>query len=269
MLCLSLSRQVLYKKLGAKLAVGMPFKDIATSDSVVMRELPPSSDKEGRRALRRLQVGGGGRLTGYSGVRAVGSLAVDGNRPRFEGDRANVRRGCCKQGAGPPDLRYSTLNRVGPMMRAPWHRECPATHPSTPLRLDCSGGPFASSLSPYPQEVTTHVIAPLEALARDPLPGAIALAPLAQAVKGGVALPQVGKGCVCVCVCGVPRCTPFGKRRNGETVPATALSYVGGAVYARKSAPQSGREGRDGGGAAKGGVALLQVVCAWARGNTE
>lgn len=49
--------QVLYKKLGAKLAVGMPFKDIATSDSVVMRELPPSSDKEGRRALRRLQVG--------------------------------------------------------------------------------------------------------------------------------------------------------------------------------------------------------------------
>lgn len=86
--------EVLYKKLGAKLAVGMPFKDIATSDSVVMRELPPSSDKEGRRALRRLQ------------------------------------------------------------------------------------------------EVTTHVIAPLEALARDPLPGAIALAPLAQAAKGGVTLPE-------------------------------------------------------------------------------
>lgn len=47
--------QVLYKKLGAKLAVGMPFKDIATSDSIFMRDLPPSSDKEGRRALRRLQ----------------------------------------------------------------------------------------------------------------------------------------------------------------------------------------------------------------------
>ncbi|GIL68785.1 hypothetical protein Vafri_22024 [Volvox africanus] len=83
-----------YKRLGAKLAVGMPFKDIATSDSIVMREIPPSSDKEGRRALRRLQ------------------------------------------------------------------------------------------------EVTTHVIAPLEALARDPLPGAIALVPLKQAIQGGVTLPE-------------------------------------------------------------------------------
>lgn len=46
---------VLYKKLGAKLSVGMPFKDIATSDSIFMREIPPSSDVEGRRALRRLQ----------------------------------------------------------------------------------------------------------------------------------------------------------------------------------------------------------------------
>jgi (E)-4-hydroxy-3-methylbut-2-enyl-diphosphate synthase len=46
---------VLYKKLGAKLSVGMPFKDIATSDSIFMREIPPSSDAEGRRAIRRLQ----------------------------------------------------------------------------------------------------------------------------------------------------------------------------------------------------------------------
>jgi len=46
---------VMYRKLGAKLAVGMPFKDIATSDSILMREIPPSSDTEGRRALRRLQ----------------------------------------------------------------------------------------------------------------------------------------------------------------------------------------------------------------------
>ncbi|GIL84782.1 hypothetical protein Vretimale_14432 [Volvox reticuliferus] len=83
-----------YKKLGAKLAVGMPFKDIATSDSIVMREIPSSSDKDARRALRRLQ------------------------------------------------------------------------------------------------EVTTHVIAPLEALARDPLPGAIALVPLKQAAQGGVTLPE-------------------------------------------------------------------------------
>eukprot|EP00195_Chlamydomonas_chlamydogama_P017274 CAMPEP_0202902060 /NCGR_PEP_ID=MMETSP1392-20130828/16134_1 /ASSEMBLY_ACC=CAM_ASM_000868 /TAXON_ID=225041 /ORGANISM="Chlamydomonas chlamydogama, Strain SAG 11-48b" /LENGTH=702 /DNA_ID=CAMNT_0049588743 /DNA_START=163 /DNA_END=2271 /DNA_ORIENTATION=+ len=47
--------EFLYKKLGAKLVVGMPFKDIATSDSVIMRQIPPSSDAEGRRALRRLQ----------------------------------------------------------------------------------------------------------------------------------------------------------------------------------------------------------------------
>lgn len=44
------------------------------------------------------------------------------------------------------------------------------------------------------QEVTTHVIAPLEALHRDPLPGAIALVPLKQAVQGGLALPEVGVG---------------------------------------------------------------------------
>ncbi|KAG2492083.1 hypothetical protein HYH03_009579 [Edaphochlamys debaryana] len=83
-----------YKRLGAKLAVGMPFKDIATADSIVMREIPSSSDKDGRRALRRLQ------------------------------------------------------------------------------------------------EVTTHVIAPVEALAKDPLPGAVALVSLKKAVAGGVALPE-------------------------------------------------------------------------------
>ncbi|KAG1675454.1 hypothetical protein FOA52_001753 [Chlamydomonas sp. UWO 241] len=47
--------EFMYKKLGAKLAVGMPFKDIATSDSILMREIPLSSDEAGRRALRRLQ----------------------------------------------------------------------------------------------------------------------------------------------------------------------------------------------------------------------
>lgn len=47
--------QHLYKKLGAKLVVGMPFKDIATSDTILMRTVPPSSDTEGRRALKRLQ----------------------------------------------------------------------------------------------------------------------------------------------------------------------------------------------------------------------
>jgi (E)-4-hydroxy-3-methylbut-2-enyl-diphosphate synthase len=48
----------MYKKLGCKLAVGMPFKDIATSDSLLMRQIPPSSDTKGRRALKRLQESG-------------------------------------------------------------------------------------------------------------------------------------------------------------------------------------------------------------------
>ena len=46
----------MYRALGTKLVVGMPFKDIATSDSIFLRELPPQSDAQGQRALRRLQV---------------------------------------------------------------------------------------------------------------------------------------------------------------------------------------------------------------------
>jgi len=44
----------LYSELGCKTAVGMPFKDIATSDSIFMRTVPPSSDSDARTALRRL-----------------------------------------------------------------------------------------------------------------------------------------------------------------------------------------------------------------------
>eukprot|EP00884_Botryococcus_braunii_P018770 jgi/Botrbrau1/5577/Bobra.97_2s0008.1 len=47
--------ELLYRKLGAKLVVGMPFKDLATSDTLMLPEVPPSSDVEGRRALARLQ----------------------------------------------------------------------------------------------------------------------------------------------------------------------------------------------------------------------
>jgi (E)-4-hydroxy-3-methylbut-2-enyl-diphosphate synthase len=47
--------QYLYQELGCKTAVGMPFKDIATSDSIFMRTLPPSTDTQARRAIRRLQ----------------------------------------------------------------------------------------------------------------------------------------------------------------------------------------------------------------------
>lgn len=49
------SPEKLYQSLGTKLVVGMPFKDIATSDSILMKEIPSSSDVEGRRALKRLQ----------------------------------------------------------------------------------------------------------------------------------------------------------------------------------------------------------------------
>lgn len=47
--------EMLYRKLGCKLAVGMPFKDIATSDTIIMYDLPRSDDADACRALRRLQ----------------------------------------------------------------------------------------------------------------------------------------------------------------------------------------------------------------------
>jgi (E)-4-hydroxy-3-methylbut-2-enyl-diphosphate synthase len=46
--------QYLYQQLGCKSAVGMPFKDIATVDSIYMRTIPASSDTEARAAIRRL-----------------------------------------------------------------------------------------------------------------------------------------------------------------------------------------------------------------------
>jgi len=53
----------LYANLGCKTAVGMPFKDIATSDSIFLRELPSAEDNETAfTALRRLQESGVGVL---------------------------------------------------------------------------------------------------------------------------------------------------------------------------------------------------------------
>ena len=46
--------QYLYQELGCKTAVGMPFKDVATTDSIFMRKIPPSSDTDARKAIRRL-----------------------------------------------------------------------------------------------------------------------------------------------------------------------------------------------------------------------
>jgi len=46
--------QYLYQQLGCKTAVGMPFKDIATVDSIFMKTIPPSSNTDARAAIRRL-----------------------------------------------------------------------------------------------------------------------------------------------------------------------------------------------------------------------
>mmetsp|Transcript_745 Transcript_745/g.2261 ORF Transcript_745/g.2261 Transcript_745/m.2261 type:complete len:737 (+) Transcript_745:186-2396(+) len=49
---------LLYRALGCKLAVGMPFKDLATSDAIFLRDVPPADDFEARRALSRLAESG-------------------------------------------------------------------------------------------------------------------------------------------------------------------------------------------------------------------
>lgn len=54
------SAPYLYKELGFKSAVGMPFKDIATSDSIYMRTLPEADNTNARTALRRMMEVGTG-----------------------------------------------------------------------------------------------------------------------------------------------------------------------------------------------------------------
>jgi len=46
--------ELLYRSLATKLVVGMPFKDLATVDSILLRELPPVEDAQARLALKRL-----------------------------------------------------------------------------------------------------------------------------------------------------------------------------------------------------------------------
>nr|AUZ98425.1 4-hydroxy-3-methylbut-2-en-1-yl diphosphate synthase [Trachyspermum ammi] len=46
--------ELLYRSLATKLVVGMPFKDLATVDSILVRELPPLDDNDSRLALKRL-----------------------------------------------------------------------------------------------------------------------------------------------------------------------------------------------------------------------
>jgi len=54
------SAPYLYKELGFKTAVGMPFKDIATADSIFMRTLPAQDNSAGRTGLRRMMEVGTG-----------------------------------------------------------------------------------------------------------------------------------------------------------------------------------------------------------------
>jgi (E)-4-hydroxy-3-methylbut-2-enyl-diphosphate synthase len=44
----------LYAALGCKTVVGLPFKDISTSDTLLLRELPPADDEVARQTLKRL-----------------------------------------------------------------------------------------------------------------------------------------------------------------------------------------------------------------------
>ena len=46
--------QALYKALGCKTVVGLPFKDIATTDAIVLRESPPLDSDVARQTLKRL-----------------------------------------------------------------------------------------------------------------------------------------------------------------------------------------------------------------------
>ena len=57
---LSKNAEAIYRSLGAKLVVGMPFKDLATSDSLVLDGVPAEGDAAAARAVARLQEVGVG-----------------------------------------------------------------------------------------------------------------------------------------------------------------------------------------------------------------
>ena len=86
--------QGLYVKLGMKTAVGMPFKDVASSDSIVLSEVP--SDKTQLRTLSRLQTAGMGIVVPLSVLRETpleGAIAlVDGGEATPECARAAALR---------------------------------------------------------------------------------------------------------------------------------------------------------------------------------
>jgi len=71
--------QELYATLGCKLAVGFPFKDIATVDSIVLSDVPAADDEEARLTIRRLQGAGIGVFADAAALEAApvaGAVAV-------------------------------------------------------------------------------------------------------------------------------------------------------------------------------------------------
>ena len=85
----------LYRELGCKTSVGMPFKDIATSDSILLPALPPASDTNARRTLRRLQESGVGVIAPAAALAAHPLPDAVGGPHRD----SQLERGACAQGA--------------------------------------------------------------------------------------------------------------------------------------------------------------------------
>lgn len=96
---------LLYRALGCKLAVGMPFKDLATSDAIFLRDVPPADDFEARRALSRLAV----RLL----------------RPLF-----------CPR---------SSPSNPSPLFSHPWCTRCFVIHPADPPHIHETRHPYLSN----------------------------------------------------------------------------------------------------------------------------
>ena len=65
------SEDPFYRDLGAKLAVGMPLRDIATSDSIFLREIPAADDEKANRSIRRLQEIGVGVIAPVAALAAT------------------------------------------------------------------------------------------------------------------------------------------------------------------------------------------------------
>mmetsp|Transcript_14411 Transcript_14411/g.54357 ORF Transcript_14411/g.54357 Transcript_14411/m.54357 type:complete len:336 (-) Transcript_14411:1090-2097(-) len=57
--------------MGCKVALGMPFKDIATSDSLVLKDVPASDNTDARLALKRLQEVGVGVFAPWEALQSA------------------------------------------------------------------------------------------------------------------------------------------------------------------------------------------------------